>query len=218
MKIAVLGATGPSGKCVVTQALEQNHIVRAIVRTPSKIADVKHENLTVVESNIFEIEQLKKEFAQVDAVISCLGSGLKPPWGEETLYSSSIKIITDAMKATEKKRLICMTSSGQFIDSQQEAGMMMKFFCKYVIGTALADMSRMEKYLNENCEALEYTVVRPTGLTNGKKVDEEPVVIENVHYDAKHGHRIPRANVADVMLRALNENKWVNKAIYITMP
>ena len=46
MKLAVLGASGPTGQCVVTQALEAGHEVTAIVRNPAKMT-TKHEKLQV---------------------------------------------------------------------------------------------------------------------------------------------------------------------------
>ena len=49
MKIAVLGATGPSGLQVVQEALERGHEVTAIVRNPEKLVkSVKDEKLTVI--------------------------------------------------------------------------------------------------------------------------------------------------------------------------
>merc|ERR1712226_1100577 len=150
MKLAVLGATGPSGKCFTSQALAAGHHVYAIVRNPSKLTDLKHENLIPKEASIFDAGQLKTEFSDVDAVVSCLGAPPTSPWVTVSLYSESIKAITDAMKASGKSRLVCMTSAGQQIDDQQNVGMMYKFFFKYVIGSILADMSRMESYLEEN--------------------------------------------------------------------
>ena len=46
MKIALLGATGPTGLCVVKQALDAGHHVVALVRNPSKL-DPDHTRLTV---------------------------------------------------------------------------------------------------------------------------------------------------------------------------
>ena len=49
MKIAVLGATGPSGIQVVEEALERGHVVTAIVRNPEKMQQcVNNENLKVL--------------------------------------------------------------------------------------------------------------------------------------------------------------------------
>merc|ERR1712004_153857 len=216
MKLAVLGATGPSGKCFTSQALAAGHHVYAIVTNPSKLTDLKHENLILKEASIFDAGQLKTEFSDVDAVVSCLGAPPTSPWGKVSLYSESIKAITDAMKLSGKSRLVCMTSAGQHIDDQQNVGMRTKFLAKYVIGTLLADIGRMESYIKENSDGLEYTIVRPTGLTNVPLIEKDPIVKEEVHYDSSLPSRIPRANVAKVMLDAVTESKWINKAIYLT--
>lgn len=47
MKIAVVGATGQTGQQLVSQALQQGHMVTALVRNPGKLT-VTHENLKVI--------------------------------------------------------------------------------------------------------------------------------------------------------------------------
>ena len=47
MKLAVLGATGQSGQCLLKQALDANHEVTAIVRNPGKLGEIQHERLRV---------------------------------------------------------------------------------------------------------------------------------------------------------------------------
>lgn len=51
MKIAVLGATGQTGQQLVNQALQQGHIITAIVRNPAKLI-INHENLKVHTRNL----------------------------------------------------------------------------------------------------------------------------------------------------------------------
>ena len=46
LKIVVLGATGQTGQCVVTQALEAGHDVTAVVRNHAKMTTA-HERLKV---------------------------------------------------------------------------------------------------------------------------------------------------------------------------
>ena len=72
MKIAILGATGLTGKQVVQQALDADHEVLAIVRTPEKMS-IQHDHLTVVVGNIFNADDLKQHIEGVDAVISTIG-------------------------------------------------------------------------------------------------------------------------------------------------
>merc|ERR1712226_619499 len=221
MRLAVLGATGTLGKCFACEALIAGHKVYAIDGKLSNLRDFKQwmpDNLFLKQVSIFDAGLLKTEFSEVDAVVSCIGASPTLPRGTVSLYSESIKAITDAMKASWKSRLVCMTSAGQHIDDQQNVGLRTKFFAKYVIGTLLADISRMESSIKENSDGLEYTIVRPTGLTNVPLIEKDPIVKEEVHYDSSLPSRIPRANVAKVMLEAVTESKWINKAIYLTMP
>lgn len=51
MKLAVLGATGPSGQEIVKDALERGHQVVALVRSPEKLCEIKHENLQVSKAS-----------------------------------------------------------------------------------------------------------------------------------------------------------------------
>ncbi len=39
MKLVILGATGPTGQCVVQQALAAEYDVRAVVRNPKKFSE-----------------------------------------------------------------------------------------------------------------------------------------------------------------------------------
>ena len=93
MKIGLLGATGPTGLRVVQQALDAGHHVVALIRNPEKLAHIKHENLSKVKVNIFSSEELLREYSNwnIEVVMSCLGARPKMPWGEEKLYSDSIK-------------------------------------------------------------------------------------------------------------------------------
>ena len=91
MKLAILGATGQTGdvlvlsSCIKTltvsiisgleavkQALAANHTVTALVRNPAKMTLI-HDNLKVVEADIFSAENLKQQLGGQDAVLSCLG-------------------------------------------------------------------------------------------------------------------------------------------------
>ena len=59
MKIALLGATGQTGTPLIKQALEKGHSIRAIVRNPSKLDSIKHDN---VRFNHFEIPKINLSF------------------------------------------------------------------------------------------------------------------------------------------------------------
>jgi uncharacterized protein len=51
-RIIILGATGALGKYVVEQAVNANHEVSVIVRTPSKLPTRLHDRLTIHQADI----------------------------------------------------------------------------------------------------------------------------------------------------------------------
>ena len=65
------------------------------------------------------------------------------------------------MRASGVKRFICCLAALQ----KREGGesFMLRMFSGYVIKTILDDMARMESYLFESCQDLDFTILRPTG-------------------------------------------------------
>ena len=72
MRLAILGATGRTGQCLLQQALNNGHEVIAVVRHPQNIF-VSDDNLTVKQANIFEYEELENVIKDADSVLSTLG-------------------------------------------------------------------------------------------------------------------------------------------------
>jgi len=204
-----LGATGDSGQHFVRQGLAAGHTIRALVRNPDKL-DQKfqtEDNFSIVpNADIFSADDLAKAFEGADAVVSCLGT--RPnimPWGNEiTLYSESIKAIVAAMRKANVNRLVAMTS--MFTDDDPAYGFFVRWILKPLfIGRNLDDMARMEKYLEEECQDINFTVVRPPGLGKSGPTDEEikeAIGCQTVT-GTQAGKPMQRGDVARFILKAL---------------
>jgi len=68
MKIAVLGATGQTGRHLVAQAVERGHEVTALARTPAPWPGVR-----VVQADVSLPETILAAVADADVVLSALG-------------------------------------------------------------------------------------------------------------------------------------------------
>ncbi|MET7284073.1 NAD(P)-binding oxidoreductase [Kribbella sp. NPDC005582] len=68
MKIAVLGATGQTGRHLVAQAVDRGHEVTALARTPSPWPGVR-----VVQADVSLPETILAAVADADVVLSALG-------------------------------------------------------------------------------------------------------------------------------------------------
>ncbi|XP_060763016.1 uncharacterized protein YwnB-like isoform X3 [Neoarius graeffei] len=217
MKLAILGATGLTGKQLVNQALKQGHVITAVVRNPSKLT-INHENLKVVEGNIFSEDSLKPHFTGHDAVMSCLGF---PPsfFSGVTGYTRSMTATLNAMREVKVNRIIAMTSWYTDPNSGTRASFCIRFMLLPVIRNILSNMYEMEKLL-EKTEDIDWTVVRPPGLQNTPVTDKEFLTHEGYYVpdenDYPLGHSVSRSDVARFMLSLLSDNTWTKKAVAIT--
>src|SRR5829696_6094888 len=73
MKLLIFGASGKTGQHLVSQALEQGHMVTAFARTPAKIK-LQHQNLHVVQGNIADFSLVESAVKGQDVVLSALGA------------------------------------------------------------------------------------------------------------------------------------------------
>ncbi|KAM9446921.1 flavin reductase (NADPH)-like isoform 1-T3 [Clarias gariepinus] len=214
MKIAVLGATGQTGQQLVTQALQQGHNVTAIVRNPSKLT-INHENLKVVEGNIFSEESLKPHFTGQDVVMSCLG--FQPSFfnGVDG-YTQSMTAILNAMQEVKVNQIITMTSWYTEPNSGNKASYFVRYLLLPIIRSVLSNMYEMEKLL-EKTEDINWTVVRPPGLQNTPVTDKEFLTHEGYYVpdenDCPVGQTVSRSDVARFMLTVLSNNTWIKKAV-----
>ncbi|KAM4807808.1 flavin reductase (NADPH)-like [Rhinophrynus dorsalis] len=215
MKLSILGATGQTGLFLVSQALDQGHEVTALVRNVSKIT-IQHQNLKVVEANIFSSESLAEHFKGQDAVMSCLGFEYKL-FSSISGYTDSMKAIVAAMRQTEVNRMVTMTSWFTGRGSESNASFFVRNLLVPLIRSVLTNMNEMEQYLEKECTDLNWTVVRPPGLQNIPATDKEIMTYEGFFVPNDNGYPITntvaRGDVARFMLSVLNDTQWTRKIV-----
>ncbi|KAK2837932.1 hypothetical protein Q5P01_015144 [Channa striata] len=216
MKIAVLGATGQTGQYLVHQALQQGHTVTAIVRNPAKLT-VHHDNLKVVEADIFSADSLKTHFKGQDVIMSCLGFPTAF-FSSVTGYTLSMNATMSAMRETQVNRIITMTSWYTEPNSGTQSSYLIRFLLLPMIRSVLTDMFDMEQLLQKT-EDINWTVVRPPGLKNLPASAQEFLTHEGYFVPDSNGYpvgsAVARGDVARFMLSLLNNNAWVKKGVAI---
>lgn len=213
MKLAVLGATGRTGKEVVQQALEAGHSVTAVVRDSSKMT-ISHENLKVVKGNIFDKSSLSGIFPDHDAIVSCLGFPRNPQ--PVTGYTESFSAIASAMRETTVNRVVTMTAWYTDTSTATNSGFLVNWVLIPFIRPILNNMLQMEKSIESSCSDLDYTVVRPPGLSNGLKTGLPMKVAEDYLVNTNAGvNRMSCADVASFMLSCLGTQDYNKKMVAI---
>ena len=203
MKIIVFGATGGVGQHVIKQALDKGIQVTAFVRTPSKI-QLAHEQLQIVQGDAFNKEEVAAAIAGHDAVVSCLGSsqGMK----KSTELEAMTKNIVDGMLKHKVKRIIYTASAGIDNEIPGLSGKLVMTMLKH----ALTDHRNAVEYIKAH--GLNFTIVRPMGLTNdpltGKYRESRAGVPDK-------SRTISRADVAHFIVKAVSDTQYENSSIGI---
>ncbi|XP_071505066.1 flavin reductase (NADPH)-like [Diadema antillarum] len=216
MKLTIFGSTGNTGLELVKLALDEGHEVVTVVRNPAKLSSIQHEKLQVVEGDIFSTEFLQTHLDGCDAVLSCLGSNSLTQ--ATTIYSGSMKAIVPAMRAAKVSRIIIITSWYVKVDPNDDPGRMARWVIRPMLSKPLNDMAVMAKYLEDECQDIDYTMVLPPQLTNSASTGKDLVFDIGRQFTSKGDHKIPRADVAKFMLQCLKTSDFNKNCVAIAIP
>jgi putative NADH-flavin reductase len=206
-RLLILGATGGTGLQLVSQALEAGNEVTAYVRDAAKL-EVKHERLRVVVGPIVDqARPFREAMTGQDAVISTLGRGLSLQ--SEHVIERCVPPMLSAMKSHGVGRLI-FTSAIGVGDAYSEAPLLSKLVIRVLLKDIYPD-----KLIGENLvrnSDLEWTIVQPAGLTNGR--------LTRRYRAAEHlRHRmvatISRADLAHFLLSQLEDRVYVRRIVQL---
>jgi uncharacterized protein YbjT (DUF2867 family) len=207
-KILVLGATGGTGRQIVSQALALGHDVAALVRSPEKGSALKGAELIIGDAR--DEAALRKALSGRDAVISALGTPASP-FREVTLLSGATRALVSAMKAEQVSRLVCITGMGAG-DSAGHGGFLFDHLIfPLLLRKVYADKNRQEDIVRSS--GLDWTLVRPSVL-NDKPGHRTIRTLADL--SGFHGGTISREDVARFALEQLRDDGWLHRSPLIT--
>ena len=208
MKLLVLGATGATGLQIVQQALAQGHQVTALVRDPAKLK-ISHPALRVVQGSMPEdAAALASALQGQDAVLSSLG--LRNALRANSLQERSMQALVPAMLAAGMRRLITVSANGVG-DSHAASPLLPRIMYRLLLGDIFADKKAGEDVVRAS--SLDWTFAYPTLLTNGPRTGKYRA---GERLELSGMPKISRADVADFVLKQLQDRSWSRKRPVIT--
>ena len=237
MEVLVLGASGKTGRLVVSHLLTQQLSVRVIVRSKADFLalfpnDLSIESrLTMTEASVLELtdKALQEQVKSCNAVISCLGHNLnlKGIYGQPRhLVTDSVKrickIINDNDVEHSPVKFILMNTTG---NQNRKEGEKISFAQQIIIGLIRKlipphkdneDAAEyLQNHVTESNEKIEWSVVRPDSLIDDKSNTEYriyPSPIRSAIFDAG---TTSRNNVARFMVSLVTDptlwSQWKTK-------
>ncbi len=216
MSLLILGGTGGTGKLLIREALQNGYSVRTIARHPQKLP-VESAALTVFEGNPSDPRLLASALEGCETVVSALNISRKSvnPWAPLTtpqeFMSQTMQRVLRIGSEKQLKRAIIVSAWG-VNESFKELPFWFKALVKWSnIGAAYQDHGRQEHVLRSS--GLEWTAVRPSGLTDSKKL--KPLKI-SINGKPRPSLTISRQNVARFMISEIQNRAYLNKAITVS--
>lgn len=208
MNLAVLGATGRTGRPLVEQALAAGHTVTALARTPSKLG-LDHPALTVVQGDALDGADVARVVEGADAVLLTLGHAKGSP---PDLMARSAENVVAAMKQHGVRRVVTETGAG-VSDPKDPGGLgpaIMGGIMKVVAKNLLADSEAHVDVFRRS--GLDWTAVRAPRLTDGPRTGD----YKTGYFSMGPGHSVARADVADLMLDLAASGRYAGEAPMVT--
>jgi hypothetical protein len=222
MKVLVVGASGATGRRVVDQLLSRGVEVSAIVRSLDALPD--NPNLYKIQASVHNLtsSEMAIHIKDCNAFVSCLGHNLtfKGMFGKpRLLVTDTVQCICRAIKSNETGdavKVILMNTTGNSnrdipetppLSQRIVIAILRVLLPPHVDNEKAADFLRTQ--IGQNDKAIEWAVVRPDALTDGKEVTEYNVYtspIRNAIFDSGATSRINVGNFMTELI--LNESTW----------
>ncbi len=208
MKIAVVGATGATGRRVVAHALAQGHLVTAVARHPERLSPA--DRLSLVRGDVLSSGGLTGGLDGVEVVLSCIGP--EKNFSPGTLMSVGVANILAECKRANVRRFIMQSGIG--LSDGRELSWPNRIAIRvsgWIFATAVADKAAAE-HMTQQLD-MEWVIVRPVVLadkpakgryTAGPLARVAPLV--PLSFD----------DCAECLLRAAtNEPTWIGKLVNV---
>jgi putative NADH-flavin reductase len=210
MKIIIFGATGGTGKLLVTQALAKGHTVTVFVRGSSGLTP--DSRVRVIQGDLFDFATVVDAVRGHRAVLSALGARSRK---KEGVLAEAIPLILEGMRQEYVQRLVVLGAAGAHRDYGKYQNALTRFafwgarniFLKH----PYTDQAAQERLLAQS--DIDYTIVRAPRLMDGPFTGKYRVLPDAL---PPGGLKVNRADVADFMLLQLTDPRFHRQGPYIS--
>jgi len=203
VKVIVFGATGKTGRHVVTSALESGHQITAFGRSVDRL-DISDDALKTYKGDVFDRESVSRAVAGHDAAIVCLGStGLR----DKTTLAAGTRTVVDAMVEHRADRLVVLSAAG-VDDSWKQIPWSSRLLFRTMLRNVFADHHAQEAIVKQS--PLDWTIVRAAVLK------DDPATGSYTATNTAKTTKINRADVAACLVDQLDDPANTHQAISVT--
>jgi len=206
MNVAVLGATGRTGRPLVDELLRRGHTVTALARDPAKLAELGG-RVRVVTGTSTDPAALDDLLTGTDAVVSALGPSTK----EATLHTDTAHALVQAMARHGVTRFIGISGAGIDVpgDTKGPRDKAISWMVKKMGGPVAAD--KQTEYAAYAASDLDWTLVRPPRLVDGPPTGR---IYHHAHTPGRSSS-LRRTDLALLLADVLDQHLYPRQAPFV---
>jgi len=206
MRITIFGASGATGRELVSQARAAGHDVSVFARS---VAGVARQDIRVCQGDIVDAAAVRAALENQDAVLSALGA--PSPFQPYPAFLDGIRNIVTGLEAAGPRRFLYLSFVG-VPESRHQFG----FVGQHLIAPWVLRQATEGHRLNEEiirASPIDWTIVRAPKLTDGPRTSAY-----RMGEDLKSRGFVPtiaRADVAEAMLQELGQPRYVRCCVTV---
>ena len=202
MKLAILGASGRSGRHLVHQALEAGHDVRVLVRSGVTFG-LRAARLEVLVGDAENEAAVRELVSACDALVSALGPRPDSP---EACSKAARNVVASGVA-----RYVAISGAGLDVpgDQKDHVGKVVSFFVRNLSPAIFQD--KVREYQILAASPLAWTLVRPPRLIDAPRRGRIKTSLLRCP-----GQSISRADLAAFCLECIGDERLVGKAPFVS--
>ncbi len=206
MKIAVIGATGRTGRPLVEELLGRGHTVSALVRDAAKWG-APDDRLTLVTGDSRDRDALRTLVAGADAVVSALG----PTAREDSLHTDTARALVAVMPEAGVRRFVGVSGAGIDVPGDRKApsAKVISALIQRLGGPVVRD--KPAEYEVFAASDLDWTLVRPPRLADGAATGR----LEHDAHRSTRSTKMTRADLAAFLADTVEKQLYVRQAPFV---
>ncbi len=201
MKIAVLGATGKTGRLFVEQALAAGHELKVLARNPAALP-AQQARLEIIQGDAADATAVARLVEGTDAVVSALG----PTKTQKDICSQA----TQNVLAAKPKRYVAVSGAGIDWpgDKKDLPAKLISMMIRLLAKEVFEDKAREAALIRAS--DVPFVLVRAPRLVDAAGTGSPRVGLER-----SPGATLPRADLARFLLSCLTSETYWGKAPFV---
>lgn len=204
MKVLVIGATGRTGRLIVDAALGHGHDVTAFVHVTETSFDPR---VRVARGDVLDFDDVSAAVEGHHAVAVAIGRRT----GTGPFHAPAVANVVHAMALHQVRRLAVLSAAGTFARTDKRLSLAFRALIATTMRGTYDDLEDMERRIMAS--ALDWSIIRPVGLTDAPASGDYRISLSGQL--VPKASRISRGDVAGVMLKALESDSYLRRAVVI---